>query len=267
MRQTGSIAAQNPGILGSLQGEVSLRSRRRDRAAAVGIAVAVHLVFLLGIVAAGSGTLIKGAQARLGEGDSVEVMLSGWEGAAARARKGVDQPATAESRLNDLMERLRAVNSPLYVTPQKTSPPAGGLASLFDAPATADGKGKQGEGAGAAGRRDDGGDRADTALSSRVGDAASGNSSAGGLWSQIEPCWNRLPMRSAMPVTLEISLSGDGRLAKPPRILRPDIRRPEEDRLVAEARALQAISACLPYGGAQGLGRTQQVVFPSSRSR
>lgn len=62
-----------------------------------------------------------------------------------------------------------------------------------------------------------------------------------------------------MPVTLD----GQGGLAGPPCILRPDGGRPSEQWLLAEARALEAIRACLPYrtAGLSGLGRRYRVGF------
>lgn len=243
------------------------RISRRDRVLALVLGVSLHSIILAAILLTGSAALLRGAQMRLGDGEAVEVTLSGWEGAAARARHGADAPPTPQSQLDKLLDRLRAANSPLYVTEQDRPPPGGSLASLFDPPSALAGKGTVGAGKDAAGRQQDGGVRASTALSSLVGDGASGDSGGGGLWRQIEPCWSRLPLRSAVPVTLEVSLNGAGRLAKPPRILRPSVGRPDEQRLVAEARALQAISACLPYGGAEGLGRTQTVSFPGSHAK
>ena len=64
-------------------------------------------------------------------------------------------------------------------------------------------------------------------------------------------------------MTLEVTLDSKGSLAGPPRILRPEGGRPDEARLVAEAQALAAIQACLPYravGGA-GFGRAYRLGF------
>jgi hypothetical protein len=236
---------------------------RRQRAAAIGLPILVHLAVGWALFATASGVLPHGAQAQLGDGDAVEVMLSGWEGAAsANAQRGEAELA-AQSQLDNMVERLRTASSDLYITEPEPSRPRGDLAALFDAPASGGGKGREGTGGGLAGRRDDGGDKARTSLASALGQEADGEGAAGALWGQVQRCWSRLPGRSTVPVTLEVVLTGDGRLAKPPRIIRPGNGRPEEVRLVAEARALEAITACLPYADAGGLGgRAQRVSFP-----
>ena len=76
------------------------------------------------------------------------------------------------------------------------------------------------------------------------GDTAS---TGGGLWGQIAPCWDRLPQVSTVPVTLEVRLNSKGLIAAPPKIVRPDGSAPSETRLISEARALAALSACVPY--------------------
>ncbi|MBI5938950.1 MAG: hypothetical protein HY859_00845 [Caulobacterales bacterium] len=64
-------------------------------------------------------------------------------------------------------------------------------------------------------------------------------------------------------MTLEVTLDSQGGLAGPPRILRPNGGRPSEQQLLAEAQALEAIRARLPYrtAGLPGLGRRYRVGF------
>jgi hypothetical protein len=50
-------------------------------------------------------------------------------------------------------------------------------------------------------------------------------------------------------VSLEIEVNERGQIAVPPKIIRPDLGAPDERRLVAEARALAAVTACVPYHG------------------
>ncbi len=56
-----------------------------------------------------------------------------------------------------------------------------------------------------------------------------------------------------MPVTLEIALDARGMIASPPKIVRHG-GIPDERRLISEARALAAITACVPYQAAAGSG-------------
>jgi hypothetical protein len=50
-----------------------------------------------------------------------------------------------------------------------------------------------------------------------------------------------------LPVALEITLDENGRLSLPPKILRPVSASADERRLAAEARAIAAVAACVPY--------------------
>ena len=50
-----------------------------------------------------------------------------------------------------------------------------------------------------------------------------------------------------VPVALEITLNASGRLALPPKILRPTNAAADEARLFAEAKAISAVAACGPY--------------------
>lgn len=88
---------------------------------------------------------------------------------------------------------------------------------------------------------------------------------AGDLWGFLEPCWKKLPGRSLVPVTLEVTLNAQGTISVPPRIVRPDGAPITDARLISEARALAALGACLPYKG-KGLGAAtfERVDFSSS---
>lgn len=110
------------------------------------------------------------------------------------------------------------------------------------------------------GDREDGGEQAvtssarqsaslDELMGPKAGSDAGSDASAGDLMGQVRPCWSRLPDRSLVPVTLAVTLDAQGRLATPPRIIRPSTTPPDQRRLIAEARALTAIAACLPYQG------------------
>jgi hypothetical protein len=73
--------------------------------------------------------------------------------------------------------------------------------------------------------------------------------SAGDLWGQVKPCWDRSATVASVPVTLITRLGGDGRLAKPPTIVRPPAAVPDQARLKSEARAIAAVIGRMPYKG------------------
>ena len=59
---------------------------------------------------------------------------------------------------------------------------------------------------------------------------------------------------ATVPVTLLIALNESGRIATPPQIVRPNGAMPDERRLISEARALAAVTACVPYHGPESFG-------------
>jgi len=91
---------------------------------------------------------------------------------------------------------------------------------------------------------------------------AEASAATGGLWGQIEPCWRNSGARVAVPVSLEVTLDTEGRLAKPPLILRSGSST-DETRLTAEATALQVLGRCLPRGDLRFGGRAYRLDFLS----
>ncbi|HEX7761126.1 MAG TPA: hypothetical protein VF459_16590 [Caulobacteraceae bacterium] len=166
------------------------------------------------------------------------------------------QTSPDEAQLQFLYRKALAQQSELYTADQKPTEHSN-LAKLFDAierehggDAMQDGTNGQANSGKQTGGGQHGKDVRLTDQSNQSDSKATGPGSAassGGLWGQIEPCWRRMPNQSAVPVKLEVQLDDKGMIAKPPRILRPDSSVPDERRLIAEARALAAISACLPY--------------------
>lgn len=81
------------------------------------------------------------------------------------------------------------------------------------------------------------------------------------LWKAIEPCWRRVADKNTMPVTLEVTFSPLGNLAKPPVIKRDPSKAITDQALRSESQAITALSQCGPYlmaFGQSGLG----VTFP-----
>jgi hypothetical protein len=67
------------------------------------------------------------------------------------------------------------------------------------------------------------------------------------LWKAIEPCWRRVVTRDTETVTLSVSFSPLGNLAKPPVIMRPTGAQLDDRRLKSEAKAINALAQCGPY--------------------
>jgi hypothetical protein len=88
-----------------------------------------------------------------------------------------------------------------------------------------------------------------------------GRAGAPGLSGLMEPCWRKLEAGSVLPVVLEVTLDLGGQIAKPPKIVRSENVPLDEPRLRAEARALAALSACLPRGGSRFGGQTYRLEF------
>ena len=81
------------------------------------------------------------------------------------------------------------------------------------------------------------------------------------LWKAIAPCWNRIADKQTLPVTLEVSFSPLGNLAKPPVIQRNPSAVISNQVLRAESQAIAALSQCGPYLMAFGQEHVQ-VRFP-----
>lgn len=224
---------------------------------AIAVSALLHLVFFLAVFATATGTAPRGAADPFGEGEAVEVMLAGREGARAGG-------AAASEAISDVERLAQRISTPwdFAVSEPEQARPNGDLSSLFKALGRFDATGTRGDGREALGDGAKAGREAKSASSTTRGEATL-DASAGELWGQVEPCWRRLAGRSAVPVTLEVTLDGKGGLATPPRIVRPDGGRPSEQRLLAEARALEAIRACLPYKapGVIGAGRAYRLAF------
>lgn len=239
---------------------------RRRRTIAVTGAVGLHLLLLLAMFASASGVVSRGGEEARDQGDAVLVSLSGWEGAPAGGRASASPAAKDADSLAKMIERLRLEQSDLTASKEQSARPPGDLNKLFSAIGEVAGTGRKGQGRDAAGGAPDRGRQQQTASASAAGDP-SDDVSSGDLWGQVEPCWKRLPQRSMTPVSLEVVLNDRGGLAIPPKIIRAPGAAPDETRLVAEARALTAIAACLPYKSVAlpGSKRTFRLTFQPTK--
>jgi hypothetical protein len=231
------------------------RLGRNRRLGAVAVSIAIHAAFFLAVIAPANGSLLTGGAITDDNGPSaaVPVSLAGMPGEASAK-------ATPEQELQSLLTRLRTDASSVVVEPPKPqTKPITKLDTLFDAldRAHADKSGAPGSGGHS---RDDMGGKGVSGVTATNTDKSrkqakpevnpGASSSSGRLWGQIEPCWRKLPARSTVPVTLEIALNPQGLIAMPPKIIRPSGDAPTETRLISEARALEAVRACVPYHGA-----------------
>ncbi len=78
-----------------------------------------------------------------------------------------------------------------------------------------------------------------------AGDNGATTGTSGDLWAAIAPCWQRVATSGTLPVTLEITFTADGHLAKPPVIDREGAATPAG--LQSEARAIAALAQCGAY--------------------
>ncbi len=101
--------------------------------------------------------------------------------------------------------------------------------------------------------------RSSTEAHVKVNDRA--NPTPNDLWKAIAPCWNRIADKNTLPVTLEVSFSPMGNLAKPPVIRRDASKRITDQMLRSESQAITALAQCGPYLMAFGQENVQ-VGFP-----
>lgn len=238
------------------------RSRRRD-SAAVAASLGAHLLVLWLILGSASGDLVPsgdnvGNGAGGGGGDPL-MTVSLVDPTTPMAAPAQDASAAASAAVEDLFKRLVVPPPPqaaVFVSPPEKT-------SLDEVLGKAQAK-SGGSSAGQAQTRPAPGQHrgADTA---QAGPARSGaTASSGSLFGMIEPCWRKQPGVSRVLVKLELTLGGDGRLALPPKIIRTSQMVLDDQQFFAEARALNALKACLPLRGGAATG-VQQVEFRPDR--
>ena len=228
--------------------------------------IGVHGAFvLMALYSAPSNAFMGGAGAAGGTGEAIVVSLVGPIGGTQPAKAALRAEAAASARMNAMMQKVHADQPD--ATPAQVSPRSGDLGQLFKEIAQSHAAPKSQEDKDAAKARPGAGENGAQQQRSRAkgpqakADAVEGDGdergdkgrAAGDMWDQIETCWRP---DAPVPVTLEVVIDSGGRLAVPPRILRPDGARLDELRLRAEARAVQAVANCAPFrSGAPLFGR------------
>jgi hypothetical protein len=232
--------------------ERSVPRKNRDRAVAIGGSLAMHVVLLAAFFGGATGDIISGGGAADG-GDTVfEISLTGPDGEPAPSGGSPDQ-----AKLDALFRRTMVEQSAFIATTEQPRAPSR-LSALFETAEPGPGEARDTDAPRRAPTSDDGGKSAPAdarrtatprgaADTRQPGEAASPAASTGALWGQIEPCWRRMPNTSDTPVSLEVTINARGLIAAPPKIIRPTDAPLSPRRLVAESRALAALSACVPY--------------------
>ncbi len=225
--------------------------------------VAVHAAIMAAFLWSASGnSFAGGAGAQGGDGDAVMVSLVGPLGGS---REHADSNAE-QARLAALLQKVRDPTPESLDAPKPAQHAS--LEQLFNdlRDARTASRARQADRPG----QGEGGSQAQSAQAMGAQHASAVQGSAdergdtghmsGDMWSQLQTCWKP---QAPVPVTLEVVIDSSGRLALPPRILRPDSATLDERRLRAEAQAIQAVAQCAPFhAGAPLWGRrTYQFAF------
>lgn len=234
--------------------------RRNGVAAAASLAG--HLLAVLLLLGGAAGDLVPSG-ASIGNGASgadepsmTVTLVDPAEQSSSDASSSDASRATAAS-VAQLLARLTVTAPPVAVTPAAYKPERTNLDEILGEDRS-DGTGK-GKDRGKARAEQTSGGRG--ASPPQAGPAHSGaTASSGALFGQIEPCWRKQPGVSRALVKLELILSGDGRLAAPPKIIRTADMVLDERQFSAEARALNALKDCLPLRRGAATG-AQEVEF------
>ncbi|MFT4252063.1 MAG: hypothetical protein QM608_06235 [Caulobacter sp.] len=249
------------------------RNRARRDTLAIAASVGLHALLLQAIFGLPGGELAAAG------GGEAEAPVEPYVALELSGRVGAEQPDAAQTQsaqIAQLLAKLRQTD-PAVAIPVPQDQPHASARSLLEAVEHARSERSRGDASGLGqgkGQRDDGGQGAGRDREGQTAKPSAGPRSsaaingkgagAGGLFGFVEPCWQKLPGRSIVAVKLEVTLDSRGLIASPPKILRPDNAPPSNARLIAEARAIAALSGCLPYTGAGGFaGHPQAVDFPA----
>jgi len=251
--------------------DASPRGRRQRRIAAGAISLALHVLLVLAFVGSRPGGVLASG------GEATEVVEPYFEVSLAGLRRDDASSAKAaqSAEVQDLLRQLRQIQTDVAIQVPPAQQSRQSLDNLFEAVET-ERTDRMRDQTAASGRSDQdaGGRGADPSAPDRQSkqrpgpNAAArnppqGSAGAGELWGFLEPCWKKLPGRSLVPVTLEVTLNVQGTISTPPKIIRPPSAPVTEARLVSEARALAALSACLPYTGRGMTLAPTQIEFKS----
>ena len=239
-------------------------TRARRTRALIG-SLLLHAGMLAMFFGGASGAIVSGGGgAQSADENAVAVSLAQLSGRRAAAADPQAQTLAA------IYQKVLSAQGEVDTNDHKRTP-HDSVQRLFDAVDRAEGRGAgrdQGNDAGAEGA--DSQAKAQTRGGRQAmtpGGGPGATASAASLWGAIEPCWRSVPQSSRVPVTLIVTLDEAGRVASPPLIVRPLAGQIDETRLISEARALAAISACTPYHSADFLGGQRRFTIAFGVSR
>lgn len=267
------MSSEQGGEIGLTESPSLLTPAHKRRAIATGLSLGFHGVALLALLSSASGELMSAAAGGGDPGPMMEVTMVGPPSRAAPAAKPepsrgfkplvakfatdlspppVEVSDAKTSDLGRLANRLQdRAPAPSPPKPQPVTPPDKGQDTATQTPPKT----------------------APAPTPTKVvtpgppapkpakGEALKASGSTGGLWGRIEPCWRERATNARIPVSLEVSIDARGSLSVPPRILREAAAGLSEERLNAEASALQALSACLPRGDLRYAGKSFRLDF------
>jgi hypothetical protein len=243
---------------------------KRARGLAITAALTVHLLLFLAMIAGASGNQIAiGTGEGVGGREAINVSLAGLAGSVSSSRQAHSAEQRQDNQMDALFRKLTSNSAP-NALPASAAPSASRskLMDLFapQDPDTLASNTKQSDpqrGDGGQGSEHGDGKGAAHAAETKAADIGRGDGapSGGAFPSQVDRCWRGLPGRSALPVILEVTLSGSGLIATPPKIIRPAGAVLDEKRLISEERAIRALATCVPYRGADGRERSFRLNF------
>jgi len=213
------------------------------------LSVLGHGLIVMALIASGANGADLLSGDGLGDVEAMEVSLVGAQIETTPTLSPVADPAA------ELLARLGAVDSQALSSRQDAPPPPPERVSLDELlNDTAAAKGTPNG-------RTEGAERTREGVKAAKGEqvggaqrARGGAAGRGGLWSVIEPCWRRQQLPPSAHARLVVRLDLMGRLASPPRIVRDGATRLDQDQMLSETRALDALTACLPAALGQFTG-------------
>ncbi|MBS0297121.1 MAG: hypothetical protein JSR45_12485 [Proteobacteria bacterium] len=233
-------------------------------------ALAIHMLIFLAMLAGASGDQISiGTGQGMGDEETVNVSLAGLAGSLSSSRQSHTAAQRQDDQMDALFRKLTSAQTPNPLPAAAERRPNGSkLMDLFspqpqDAPSSDAKPADDQRGDGGQGSDHGDGKGAAHAAQTKTAEIGRGDGapSGGAFPSQVDRCWRALPGHSAVPVVLEVTLSGAGLIATPPRIVRPAGAVLDEKRLISEERAIRALASCVPYRGAMSGDQTFRLSF------
>ena len=211
---------------------------KQKKSIAIAVSVSMHILLFLALAISSQSTLAD--KTLKGDGDAevegIQLDLIGLHDSAEAITQAYERPEPQPPQMASLMQ-MADTDSPPSEWATKASAPT--PKSLSEALGENPFQPQQTTPAQTAAARNSSGAHV------KVSDRS--NSTPNDLWKAIAPCWNRIADKNTLPVTLEVSFSPMGNLAKPPVIRRDPSKRITDQMLRSESQAISALAQCGPY--------------------